>query len=147
MVAVTFIEKAVIFIKEAITSIKGAVMSIGGAVTSISKGSLSVEGRSFKTAGVRVVDNIKGVNKRDLRWWLIIYKLKRPLLLIYSLISIFNYSIGLSLWAILYSTYSTNLLFLLKTHTLLCWSSCLSPISIDLLASLNICTLKLLKSS
>ena len=69
--------------------------SVGGAVTSISKGSLAVE-RLFKTARVRV-GNIKGVNKRDLRQQLIIYKLKGPSLLIYSLISTSNYSIGLSL--------------------------------------------------
>ena len=46
----------------------------------------------------------------------------------------------------LYSTYSTDLLFLLKTYTLLYWSSYLSPLSISLLASLNIYILKLLKS-
>ena len=103
-------------------------------------------GKSFKTAKVGVGD-IKGVNKHDLKQRLIIYKLKGPLLLIYSLISLSNYSVGLSLWVILYCTYSTNLLFLLKTHTLLYWSSCLSPLSIGLLASLNIYILKLLKSS
>ena len=36
------------------------------------------------------------------------------------------------------SAYGTNLLFLLKTHTLLRRSSCLSPVSAGLLASLNI---------
>ena len=57
--AVTFIERAVMFIK-------GAVTFIGGAAIFIDKGGLAV-GRLFKTARVRVVDNIKGVNKRDLR--------------------------------------------------------------------------------
>jgi len=137
-VALASIEGAIIFIE-------GAVTSVGGAVTFIGKGGSAV-GRSFKTARVRV-GAVKGVNKRDLRWRLIIYKLKRPLLLIYSLISASDYSIGLSSWATLYSTYSTNLLFLLKTHTLLRWSSYLSPISAGLLASLNVYTLKLLKSS
>ena len=56
----------------------------------------SAVGRSFETAGVRV-DDVKGVNKRNLRRRLIIYKLKGPLLLIYSLISLSNYSIGSSL--------------------------------------------------
>jgi len=51
----------------AITSIEGAVTSIGGAVTFIGKGSSAIGGGLFKTAGVRVVDNVKGVNKRDLR--------------------------------------------------------------------------------
>ena len=73
----------------AVTFIK-AVMFIGGAVTSIGEGSLAI-GRLFKIARVRVG------NKRNLRWWLITYKLKGPLLLIYSLISLSNYSIGLSL--------------------------------------------------
>ena len=78
------------------TFIGGAVTFIGGAVTFIGKGGSAV-GRLFKTARVRVVDNVKGVNKRNLRWWLITYKLKGPLLLIYSLISVSNYSIGSSL--------------------------------------------------
>ena len=142
-----FIKGAMTSIGEAITSVKGAVTSIGGAVIFIGKGSSSVGRGLFKTAGVRVVDNIKEVNKCDLRWRLIIYKLKCLLLLIYSLISVFDYSVGLSSWVILYSIYGTDLLFLLKTYTPLCWSSCLSPISIGLLASLNICILKLLKSS
>ena len=51
----------------------------------------------FKAAEAGVIDDIKGVNKHDLRQWLIIYKLKGPLLLINSLISLSNYSIGLSL--------------------------------------------------
>ena len=84
---------------------------------------------------------------RNLRRRLIAYKLKGPLLSIYSLISVSDHSVGLSLWVILYSAYSTDLLFLLKTHTPLYWSSCLSPISAGLLASFNIYILKLLKSS
>ena len=117
---------------------------IGGFVIFISKGGLVIRGL-FKAARVKV-DNIKGVNKYNLRQWLMAYKLKSPLLLINSLISLSNYFIGLSLWAILYSTYNINLLFLLKTHTLLYWSSCLSPLSIGLLVFLNIYILKLLKS-
>ena len=89
--AVTFIEGAVTFVgKGAVTSIEGVVTFVGGAVMSVGEGSLAI-GRSFKIAGVRVG------NKRNLRWWLITYKLKGPLLLIYSLISLSNYSIGLSL--------------------------------------------------
>ena len=112
----------------------------------IDKGGLAIV-KSFKAAEAGVIDNIKGVNRYNLRQQLIIYKLKSPLLLINSLIFLFNYSIGLSSWATLYSTYSSDLLFLLKTHTLLRWSSCLSPLILDLLASLNIYTVKLLKSS
>jgi len=93
--AVTSVEGAVTFIEGAVTSIEGAVTFIGGAVTSIGEESSAV-GRLFKTAGVRV-SNVKGVNKRDLRRRLIIYKLKGPLLLIYSLIFLSNYSVGLSL--------------------------------------------------
>ena len=78
----------------AVTSVEGAVTSVGGAVTSIGKGSSAV-GRLFKTARVRV-GNVKGVNKRNLRRRLIIYELKGPSLLIYSLISTSNYSIGSS---------------------------------------------------
>ena len=151
---VTFVEGAATFVGEgavtsvegAVTSVKGAVTSVGGAVTSVGKGSSAVGGGLFETAGVGVVDDVKGVDERDLRRRLMIYKLKRPLLSIYSLISLFNYSVGLSSWATLYSACGTDLLFLLKTYTPLYWSSCLSPLSISLLASLNICTLKLLKS-
>ena len=57
-------------------------MSVKGAVMSIDKGSLAIE-KSFETAGVRVGD-VNKVNKYNLRRWLIIYKLKDPLLLIYS---------------------------------------------------------------
>ena len=77
----TFIEKAVIFVERA--------------VIFINKGGLVI-GKSFKTARVKA-DDIKGVNKYNLKQRLIIYKLKGPLLLIYSLISLSNYSIGLSL--------------------------------------------------
>ena len=62
---------------------------------SVGKGSLTIK-KLFKTVRVRV-DKVKGVNKYNLKWWLIIYKLKGPLLLIYSLISLSDYSIGLSL--------------------------------------------------
>ena len=105
--------------------------------------------RSFETARARAraADDVKGVNERDLRRRLITYKLKGPSLLIYSLISLSNHSIGSSSWATSYSAYSTNLLFLLKTHTPLHRSSCLSSLIADLSASLNIYTLKLLKSS
>ena len=102
-------------IEGAMTFIEGAMTSIGGAMTFVGKGGLAI-GRLFKTARVRV-GAVKGVNKCNLRRRLIIYKLKRPLLLIYSLISASDHSVGLSSWATLYSAYSTDLLFLLKTHT------------------------------
>ena len=100
------------------TFIGGAVTFVGGAVTFIGEGGSAI-GRSFKIAGIStgVVDTIKGVNKRDLRRWLITYELKGPSLSINSLISISNHSVELSLWVMLYSAYSTNLLFLLKTYT------------------------------
>jgi len=69
---------------------------VEGAVTFIGKGSLAIGGRLFKIAKAGVVDDIKGVNGRDLRRRLITYKLKGPLLLINSLISASNHSIGLS---------------------------------------------------
>ena len=94
MAVVTFIG-AVTFIGGAVTFIEGAVTFVGGAVTSVGEGSSAV-GRLFKIARVRVGD-AKGVNKRNLRRRLITYELKGPLLLIYSLISLSNYSIGLSL--------------------------------------------------
>jgi len=87
---------AITFIEGAITFIGGAVTFIEGAVTFIGKRSLAVGGGLFKTAGVRVVDDVKRVNKRNLRRWLIIYELKGPLLLINSLISISNHSVGSS---------------------------------------------------
>jgi hypothetical protein len=70
------------------TFIKGSVIFIG------ERG--SVIRRLFKAARVGV-NNIKGVNKHNLRQWLIVYKLKSPLLLINSLISSSDYSVGLSL--------------------------------------------------
>ena len=92
--AVMFISGAVTFIGEAVTLVGRAVILVDRAVMFIGEGGLAIGGL-FKTARVRV-DNVR-VNKRNLRRWLIIYKLKGPLLLINSLISIFNYSIGLSL--------------------------------------------------
>ena len=55
-----FVEGAVIFIE-------GAITFIGGAVTFIGKGSLAIKGRSFKAARVKVVNVIKGVNRRNSR--------------------------------------------------------------------------------
>jgi hypothetical protein len=60
-------------------------------VTFIGKGGSVVKG-SFKAAGVGV-DDIKGVNKHNLRRWLMAYKLKSPLVSINSLISISNHSV------------------------------------------------------
>ena len=79
-----FIEGAVAFIGkgEAVTFIGGAITSIKEAVAFVGKGGSAV-GRLFKTARVGV-DNVKRVNKCNLRQRLIIYKLKGPLLLIYS---------------------------------------------------------------
>jgi len=76
------------------TFVGGAVTFVGGAVTFVGEGGSAV-GRLFKTAGVRVGD-VKGVDERDLRRRLITYELKGPLLLMYSLISLSNYSIGSS---------------------------------------------------
>jgi hypothetical protein len=72
--------------------IEGAVAFIGerGAMTFINKGSLAVGGRLFETAEA-------GVNRRNLRQRLMIYKLKGPSVLINSLISASNHSIGLFL--------------------------------------------------
>ena len=128
--AAAFVGEAVTFIERAVAFIGGAVTFVRGAVTFVGKGGSAI-GRLFKTARVRVGD-VKGVNKRDLRRWLITYKLKGPLLLIYSLISLSNYSVGLSSWATLYSTCGTNLLFLLKTYTPLRRSSYLSSLIADL---------------
>jgi uncharacterized membrane protein len=89
--AVTFISGAVTFIGEAVTLVGRAVMLVDRAVMFIGKGSLAIE-RLFKTAKARVVDNTR-VNRHNLRRRLITYKLKGPLLLIYSLISISNYSV------------------------------------------------------
>ena len=94
--AIAFIGGAVTFVGEgAVTSVEGAVTFVGGAVTSVGEGGSAV-GRSFEIAGVGV-GNVKGFNERNLRRWLIIYELKSPLLSIYSLISLSNYSIGSSL--------------------------------------------------
>ena len=68
---------------------------VEGAVTFVGEGGSAI-GRLFETGRVRV-DDVKGVNKRGLRQRLIIYELKGPSLLMYSLISASNYSIGLSL--------------------------------------------------
>jgi hypothetical protein len=89
--------------------IEGAIAFVGkgGAITFINKGSLAIRGRLFKTAKA-------GVNKHNLKQQLMIYKLKSPLVLINSLISVSNHSIQSSSWVMLYSTYSTNLLFFIK---------------------------------
>jgi len=121
---------AIAFIEGAIAFVGGVVTFIEGAVTFIGEGGSAVE-RSFEIAGVGVGD-VKGVNERDLRRRLITYELKGPLLLMYSLISLSNHSVGLFSWATLYSTCGTNLLFLSKIHTLLRWSSCLSSLIADL---------------
>ena len=83
------------FVGRAVTFVGGAVTFIGGAVTFVGKGSSAV-GRSFETAEAGVADNIR-VNGHNLRRQLMTYKLKGPLLLIYSLIFASNYSIGSSL--------------------------------------------------
>jgi hypothetical protein len=94
-VAITFVEGAATFIGEAVTFIEGAVTFVGGAVVFVGEGGLAV-GRLFEIAGVRV-GNVKGVSERNLRWWLMAYKLKGPLVLMNSLISTSNHSVGLSL--------------------------------------------------
>ena len=80
-------------------------------MTFIGEGGLVVGGL-FKAAGVGV-DDVKGVDERDLRWWLMAYELKGPLVSMNSLISASDYSIRSSLWATSYSAYDTDLLFLL----------------------------------
>jgi hypothetical protein len=144
--AATFIEGTVTFTEGAVTFVGEAVTFIGGAVTFVGKGSSAVGGRLFETAGAGVANDIK-VNGRNLRRRLMIYELKGPLVSMNSLISASGHSVRSSSWATSYSACGTNLLFLLKTHTLLYWSSYLSPLSLDLSASLNIYTVKLLKSS
>jgi len=143
--AVTFVGRAVTFMGGAVTFIGGAVTFVGRAVTFVGKGSLAV-GRSFETAEAGVADDIR-INKRNLRRRLMTYKLKGPSVSINSLISASNHSVRSSSWATSYSACGINLLLLLKTHTPLRWSSCLSPLVLDLSASLNVCTVKLLKSS
>ena len=61
----------------------------------IGEGGLAVV-RLLEVAEAGVVDNIKKINRRDLRQQLIIYELKGPLLLINSLIFLSNYSVWLS---------------------------------------------------
>ena len=72
--------------------IEGAIAFISkrGAMTLIDKGGLAVEGRLFKIAEA-------GVNGCNLRWRLITYKLKGPLVLMNSLIFASDYSIKLFL--------------------------------------------------
>jgi hypothetical protein len=142
--AVTFVGRAVTFVGGAMTFIGGAVTFVGRAVTFIGKGSLAV-GRSFKTAKAGVADDIR-IDGRNLRRQLMTYKLKGPSVSINSLISTSDHSVRSSSWATSYSACGIDLL-LLKTHTPLRRSSCLSPLVLDLSASLNICTVKLLKSS
>jgi hypothetical protein len=89
---------------------------IEGAMAFMGEGSLSIGGLS-KAARARVADNIKGVDGRDLRRQLMTYELKGPSVSMNSLISTSDHSVWLSLWAILYNTCSTDLLFLLKTYT------------------------------
>ena len=89
-----FIGGAVTFIGGAATFVRGAVTFVEGAVTFIGEEGSAVGGL-FKTARVRV-DNVR-VNKRNLRRRLITYKLKGPSLLINSLISTSDYSVGSSL--------------------------------------------------
>ena len=84
------------FIGGAVTSVERAVTFVGGAVTFVGEGGSAVGGGLFEAAGVRVGD-VKGVDERDLRRRLIRYELKGPLLLMYSLISLSNHSIGSSL--------------------------------------------------
>jgi len=127
--AAMFVGGAVTFVEGAVTFVGGAVIFVEGAVTFIGKGGSAIGGL-FKTARVGVDD--VGVNERDLRRRLIIYELKGPLLLINSLISASDHSVGSSLWATLYSACGTDLLFLLKTYTLLRRSSCLSSLIADL---------------
>jgi hypothetical protein len=134
---VMFAEGAVTFAGGAVTFVGGAVMFIGeavtlvdGAVTFVGKGSSAV-GRLFETAEARVVDDTR-VNGRNLRRWLMTYELKGPSLSMNSLISVSDHSVGSSSWATSYSVCGTDLLFLLKTHTPLYQSSCLSSLIADL---------------
>jgi len=90
-----FIKGTVTFVERAVTFVEGAVMFVGRAVTFVGKGSLAV-GRLFEIAEAGVVDDIR-INGRNLRWWLMIYELKGPLVLMNSLISVSDYSVRLSL--------------------------------------------------
>jgi len=119
--AVTFVEGAVVFVEGAVTLVGGAVVEgavtfiggavtfVEGAVTFVDKGSSAIRGRSFKAAGV--ANDIEGVDGRDLRRRLMIYELKGPSLLMNSLISASDHSVGLSSWAMSYSACGTDLLF------------------------------------
>ena len=49
------------------TFIGGAVTFVEGAITFVGEGGSAIGGGSFKAARVRVVDNVRGVNKRNLR--------------------------------------------------------------------------------
>src|SRR6266568_4966686 len=86
-----FVKGAIMFIGGAIMLVEGAMIFIGGAVTLIEGAVMfigsAIRGRSFKAAGVGVVNDIKGVDECDLRRRLITYELKGPLLLMCSLIS------------------------------------------------------------
>ena len=63
----------------------------------VGEGGSVIKRRLFKLARAKIVNNIKEVNRRNSRQWLIKYELKSSLLLINGLISIFNYSVELSL--------------------------------------------------
>jgi hypothetical protein len=89
-----FVGGAVTFVGGAVIFVGGAVTFVGGAVIFISKGSSAI-GRSFKIAKAGVADDIK-VNRYNLRRRLMIYELKGPSVLMNSLISVSDYSIGLS---------------------------------------------------
>ena len=107
------------FIEGAMAFIGGAVTFVEGAVTFVGEGGSAVGGGLFETAGVGVVDDVEGVDERNSRRRLITYELKRPLLSMYSLISLSDHSVGSSSWVTSYSACGSDLLFLLKTHTLL----------------------------
>ena len=81
LVSINYIFKA--FIEGAV-----AFISKGGTVIFINKGSLAIKEKLFKIAKAKV-------NRYNLRQRLIIYKLKSPLVLMNSLISLFNYFIWL----------------------------------------------------
>jgi hypothetical protein len=78
-----------------VTFVEGAVTFVEGAVTFVGEGGLAIGGL-FKTAEAGVVDDIKGVDGRDSRRRLITYELKGPLLLMNSLISTSDHSVGSS---------------------------------------------------
>ena len=90
-----FVEGAVAFVGGAVTFVRGAVTFVGGAVTFVGKGSSAVGG-AFETAEAGVANDINGVDGRDSRRRLMRYELKGPSLLMNSLISASDYSVGLS---------------------------------------------------